>query len=93
MANGLDGTYVYQHTPVVYIKETTRPPVLASCVRGKPLCGQQRGRSSGYRACGSSRSTLPRSPRFNWRAGKPDAPRDLPSGTGQRKGIYRKDSL
>jgi hypothetical protein len=37
--------------------------------------------------------TLPRSPRFNWRAGKPDAPRDLPSGTGQRKGIYRKDSL
>jgi hypothetical protein len=28
--------------------------------------------------------TLPRSPRFNWRAGKPDAPRDLPSGTESR---------
>jgi hypothetical protein len=29
------------------IKETTRPTVLASCVRGKPLCDQQRGRPSG----------------------------------------------
>ena len=28
--------------------------------------------------------TLQRSPRFNWRAGKPDAPRDLPSGTESR---------
>ena len=50
MANGLDGTYVYQHPPVVDIKETIRPPVLASCVRGKLLCDQPEGRSSGCRA-------------------------------------------
>ena len=28
--------------------------------------------------------TLQRFPRFNWRAGKPDASRDLPSGTESR---------